>query len=253
MRRLCVELYIAFLVVFVAKSTMAQSSSTDHNERKLPGVSMSADVFIYLFDQKTCEQSVLPAYERFVTKYDTSLLLDLVRGVIPQLDSIPDGQGVSFRSRQVYEEYIEILSGKQRYGASGSQSRGTSARDMRVFVENSVAPSLIQALCLPHDMEVKPEQSMSRPALLNFLYSQSRWIEDYFTFAKEPSGAVPIIKIGEWNRFFSREEVEEFDIELARLERPSDDQVLADGFDNLRALVHAAVVNPHFTILFSIE
>jgi len=44
---------------------------------------------------------------------------------------------------------------------------------------------------------------MSGAALMNYLYSHSRWIEDYFTFAKEPSGALPEIRIGDWSRFFA--------------------------------------------------
>jgi hypothetical protein len=94
---------------------------------------------------------------------------------------------------------------------------------------------------------------MSHRALVNYLYSHSRWIEDYFTFAKEPNGPIPEIKVGESSRFFSRDEIKMFDAELSRIHRPHDAEVIADGFDNLRALVHTAAANPNFKLLLSVQ
>src|SRR6185437_11124059 len=139
----------------------------------------------------------------------------------------------SYWPPEIYEEYIAILTGKQPYSASRKeilQSAVTTWEDMRNLVERQVAPDLVLLLCMPQEMGFNPKQSMSRTALDTYLYAHSRWIEDYFTGANEVSGSRPEIKIGEWSRFFTKAEVEAFDIELSNIAYPTDPQVLEDGF-----------------------
>jgi len=216
------------------------------------GVSMGVEVYIYLFDTQEYEHSVLPAYRGFKERSDKGPLLKLLRGAMSHAAASRTGREVS-PPEEIYQHYVDVLSGRQHYGSErkeGSDQTGpTTAQDMRLFVDNSVAPVLVTVFCLPRNEGIQPEQSMSGAALMNYLYSQSKWIEAYFTFAKEPSGAVPEIRIGDWSRFFSKEEVLAFDDQLSKMQRPDNDAVLAGGFDNLCALVHAAATNPKFAIL----
>jgi len=214
---------------------------------------MSVDIFIYLFDPQLNEGSVLPAYRTFVDKADTVPLVKLLRDAITQLDSMPIGQSAPRWPKAVYEEDIAILTGKEYYSSKAKEPKKgdvTTPEDMRILVENSVAPELLEVFCIPRNLGINPEQSMSRTALVNYLYSQSTWIEDYFTGSKHVTGPVPEIKLGEWCQFFTQDEVEAFDRELSRIERPTDDRVLADGFDNLRNLVHMAATNPNLKLLY---
>jgi hypothetical protein len=214
---------------------------------------MSTDVLIYLFDQEPYERSLLPAYRTFVEKADTGPLVKLLNDAIPQLDLIPNGYSPPSWSKAVYEEDIAILTGKEYYSSQAKKPKEgetTTPEDMRLLVHDQVAPELLELLCIPRNLGVKPEQSMSRTALDNYLYSQSRWIEDYFTGSKHVTGPVPEIKLGEWSQFFTTEEVEAFDKELSRIERPTDERVLADGFDDLRTLVHTAATHPNLRLLY---
>jgi len=213
---------------------------------------MGVDVYIYLFDPQPYEGSLLPAYQTFVDKGDTGPLVKLLREAIPQLDSLSTGYAKPDLSQKVSESYIATLTGKQYYSSLAKEPKEgdvTTPEDMRILVSEQVAPNLLEVFCIPRNLGVNPEQSMSRTALMNYLYSQSRWIEDYFTGSKQVTGKVPEVKLGEWSQFFSKDEVEAFDRELSRIQRPTNEEVLADGFDNLRAVVHAAATNPNVRLL----
>jgi hypothetical protein len=229
--------------------THAKQGEAEKSEKQIMGVKVS----VFLFDLREYERSVLPAYQAFVKTSDTRQLVGLLQSLLSEIRS---GKRASYWSAEVYQEEIDILMGKQYYSSQGNeQQKGsiTSLEDLRRFVEGNVAPDLVRVLCIPHEFNFESEQSMSLTALNNYLYSQSRWIEDYFTGSKEVTGAVPEIKLGEWSRFFTREETETFDAELSRMRRPSDERVLNDGFDNLRALVHTARTTPHLRLLFVIS
>jgi hypothetical protein len=99
--------------------------------------------------------------------------------------------------------------------------------------------------------DLKPEQDVSGPGLTRHLYEHSRWIEDYLTFAKEPSGETPEIILGEWCRLFSDEEVRIFSRELARIPEPADPETRRE-FINLRAIVRASAENQQFGLLISV-
>lgn len=232
---------------------LRQNMAAQVSQRKeTQGASMGVQVYIYLFDMHEYEDSVLPAYRSFKERSDTRPLLKLLRRAMSYA-AASGSRGEASLTEEIYQHYTDVLSGRQYYGSEkqerADQTRPTTSQDMRLFVDNSVAPAVVTVLCLPSDKGFQPEQSMSGAGLMNYLYSESRWIEDYFTFAKEPSGAVPEIRIGDWSRFFSREEVLAFDDQLSKMQRPNDEAVLAGGFENLRTLVHAAANDPNFAIL----
>ena len=229
--------------------THAKQREAEKSEKQIMGVKVS----VFLFDLREYDRSVLPAYQTFVKSSDTRPLVGLLQSLLSEIRS---GKRASYWSAEVYQEEIDILMGKQYYSSQGNEQQEgsiTSPEDLRRFVEGNVAPDLVRVLCIPHEFNFKSEQSMSLTALDNYLYSQSSWIEDYFTGSKELNGSVPEIKLGEWSRFFTQEETETFDAELSRMARPSDERVLNDGFDNLRALVHTARTTPHLRLLFVIS
>lgn len=197
---------------------------------------------------------MLPAYESFLHRGDVDPLVTLLRDAIPKLGSIIAGHSRPGFAKTVYEESIAILTRKSYYSSQAKELKEgdvTTDDDMRIFISGSVGPDLVQIFCIPRNLGVNPEQSMSRAALVEYLYSQSRWIEDYFTGSKQVTGPIPEIKLGEFCQFFSTEELESFDKELSRLDRPADEQILQDGFDNLRALVHKAATDPNLKLLYA--
>lgn len=144
--------------------------------------------------------------------------------------------------KEVYQEYVDILAGKVYYNSRGEDAGHptlrTSHEDMRLFVERSVAPALLRVFCVRSHGAIDSVQNLSGPGLTSHLYGYSRWIENYLTFAKEPSGHIPEIKLGEWSRLFSKEEARTFNQKLVRMALPNDPDV-GKEFNNLRALIRA--------------
>lgn len=193
---------------------------------------------------------MLPAYERFKHHGDASLLVARLRDAIPKLRAV--GYGEPGLSKAVYEESITILTGKRYYSSQAQEPKEgdtTTAEDMRDFVSNSVVPDLVEQLCIPRDLGINPEQKMSGP-LVQYLYSQSQWMEDCFMSGEHVTGPILDVKLGEPARFFTTQELESFDQELSRIARPTDEEVLNDGFDNLRTLVHRAATDPRLKLLY---
>jgi hypothetical protein len=93
---------------------------------------------------------------------------------------------------------------------------------------------------------------MSGRLLMSYLYEHSRWIDDYFTFGREPSGDTPEIKFAEWGRLFSKEEISTFDGELTSIPPPTGDNDFIKDFENLRMLIRTACREPGLSLLLSI-
>lgn len=242
-----------YAAMFLCSGIVAQNVPKGKGSWTGSDKTMSVQVLIYLLDVQEYQGSVVPAYREFTERDDSRALVRLIQGIVPQIRS---GEKPSYWPADVYEEDIAILTGKQYYSSKGGQPTGgatTSRDDLRMFVDNSVAPFLVELLCLAKNRGLNPKQNMSGSDLMSYLYSQSPWIEDYFTGAKHPSGPVAEIKIGEWSQFFTKEEILAFDAELLRIKRPENKRTVLDDFDNLRALVHAAATDPNLTILFSIS
>lgn len=211
---------------------------------------MGVDIHLYLFDPQPYEQLVLPAYERFMHQGEVSPLVSLLRDAIPKLESA--GHIAPGITKAVYEESIAILTGKSYYSSEAKEPREgdiTTAEDMRFFVSDSVITDLVEQLCIPRNLGVKPKQNMSGPLVL-YLYSQSQWMEDCFMSGEHVTGPILEVKLGEPARFFTTQELENFDQELSRIDRPDDEEVLNDGFDNLRTLVHKAAADPKLKLLY---
>jgi hypothetical protein len=238
---------------FLNSGMVAQDVPEGKKSETGSGKTMSVQVSIYLLDLQEYQGSVLPAYRAFAEQADSRALVGLIQSVLPQIRS---GEKPSYWPSDVYEGDIAILTGRQYYSSKGKQpTEGamTTTDDLRLFVDNSVAPFLVELFCLPRNRGLRPKQNMSGSDLMSYLYSQSPWAEDYFGGSKRPTGPVAEIKIGEWSQFFTKEEILAFDAELLRITRPENKRAVLDDFDNLRALVHAAASDPNLTILFLIS
>jgi len=214
---------------------------------------MGVDADVILFNDRVYGTRVLPPYREFLASGKLQPLIDLVAELARSLPSDPTG--ASMASREYFDEYGEILSGRQFYSSAAEVDDGTkktTREDLVVLVKGQVGPRLFQALCPVRDGRAGPEQSMSRTSLPLYLYSKSRWIEDYFTFAKEPAGEVLEIVVGEWCRCFASSEVKRFDEELQRIPRPRPAEASADEFLKLRKIVRRALIEPDLKLLLAV-
>jgi hypothetical protein len=158
-------------------------------------------------------------------------------------------------SPEVYQDHRAILAGEVFYSSTNDydgSTRETSPQDLRIFVEGQLLPVMLRLVCVPETSEFQPEQNMSGRLLMSHLYKHSRWIDDYFTFGREPSGDTPEIKFAEWGRLFSKEEIGTFDGELTSMPPPTGDNDLIRDFENLRVLIRTACREPGLSLLLSI-
>jgi hypothetical protein len=214
---------------------------------------MGTIVALNLIDLPTFEYQVVPAYSLYVGSSDTTKLIELLEKAIADYASVV-GKIPDLPSREVFQEYSDILAGKIFYSSENIQSdqlHETSASDLKLLINTSIAPALMKIKCVPSNLPVV-EQDMSHRHLMMYLYDHSRLVEDYFTFAREPSGSTPPIKLGEWSRFFSAEEVRKLDRELLSIPRPEDREVSNEGFDNLRTLVQTAAQRTDLGVMLTI-
>jgi hypothetical protein len=164
---------------------------------------MGTIVALNLIDLPTFEHQVVPAYSLYVGSSDTTKLIELLEKAIADYASVV-GRIPDLPSREVFQEYSDILAGKIFYSSENIQSdqlHETSASDLKLLINTSIAPALMKIKCVPSNLPIV-EQDMSHRHLMMYLYDHSKLVEDYFTFAREPSGSTPPIKLGEWSRLF---------------------------------------------------
>ena len=212
---------------------------------------MGTRTSVVLVDLNRYESELLPAYLAFMERSLTEPLQDLLERSFSAIDSMDQGRFTL--SVEVYREYADILAGRVYYSSIGDyehSKRKTSPDDLRLFVRESIAPAVLWLRCVPHDAGFPALQCVSDDSLTDYLYERSRWIHDHFTFAREPSGPTPVIRLGDWGRLFSRDEVEIFNRELIGMQRPTDPKV--EGFDNLCGIVRKAALNLSLGLLLSV-
>jgi len=221
------------------------------NLGKVTGVT----VVLHLFDTAAYHQIILPAHRAFTERGDRNPIVALFDRILPVIEVHDDRLGLVALPSEVYQEYRDIVAGRVFYSSTGEEADGekhTSDRDLQLFVAQTAMPILVRLLCIHRTSDYVPEQDMSSTPLMNYLYTRSRWIEDYFTFAKEPSGPTLEIGITDWGRLFSREEVRQFDETLSSMTPPAEENGIVHEFQNLLALVRKAAQDPSTDLLLSI-
>ena len=207
---------------------------------------MGVEVYFFLVNADKYRDQLLPAYHAFVARSETAPLWSILQEAISTAESPqPNRPGFIDFPSSVYEEFGAILEGEQYYSRAGEvpadSRQKSSGEDLRFFVKTILAPSLLAVVCVQWTIDLNPWQKMSDPELTKYLYTQSRWVEDRLTFAKEFQGEIPEIVIGEWSRFLSDDEVKTMEHELSKMSQPTTDGV-ASEYRNLRAMCRAA---PH--------
>jgi hypothetical protein len=213
---------------------------------------MGLRVHLLLVDLEGYTNKLLPAIRSFRDSLDPApirIIVDEAKRVADMAQ--PDGRFLG-ESSEVYEGEAAILEGKAFYNRRGSvpdyPDQQTSKEDKLFLLEQCIAPSLFADLCLASSESPRPWQGMSDPELMNLLYENSDWIQDYFTFAKSVCGQSLEVTIGEWSQLLSASEVAEFVQELDRIPEPSNPQVSKE-LKNLRTIATAASSNPSYGLL----
>jgi hypothetical protein len=218
---------------------------------------MGADVRLRLFNVTTYHAEVVPAYSEFMQRRNTEPLTRLLQVSIHQLPRDKQLAGPLVLSQETYLNDIGILNGTVFYSSKSETLqagivRRTTPQDMKIFVQGSIGPELVELLCVERRRDVNPDQDMSRTQLIPYLYQRSRWIEDIFTFANTLKGEVLDPTMGESTQLFTREELRRFADELSKVPRPEHDPRLQGELDNLSLLLKLALEDPNLTLALTI-
>lgn len=215
---------------------------------------MGYDVELYLFNKRIYRESVIPAYEAFLTKKDPQPLINLLTEVVESFDP---GKRMYplFWDEQFYQDAIGTLDGRVYYSSKGEEpadsNQKTTPEDLESYVTEDLPPAIVMPLCVPHYDGVISNQDMTNSRLVGYLYERSKWIEEVFTFSRSPSGEYLEVPIGASSEFFSKEELQRFSTELSSTPAP-DEPKLKQEFENLRQLVNLALSDPDLTLIMAV-
>jgi hypothetical protein len=215
------------------------------------------DYHLHLFKLKTYRERVLPAYRLFLEHNDASQLTSLLTEVRDERDTNINLPGPDLWSRKVYEEAIGILKGSVYYSTDGDYdsdlpNRKTTPADKRYFVETSVGPDLVLALCVPRDKGVNPEYNIGRSPLVSYLYEKSEWIKELFTSSRKVQGGELEIAIGEsHSELFTKQDISKFRAELAKVPPPKNQQ-LKEEYLKLESLLKVAAEDSDLTLVLTL-
>jgi hypothetical protein len=210
---------------------------------------MGSDVSVVLFDFDRYRTVLIPAVQKVRQSGET----DDVSELISLAATLPWASRWADLPPPVLDEYKSILKRELPYSVSGGLREGTTtAEDMIYFVDQMCVPELI-GLFIPEVNGFRPEQNMSRSGLPVFLYSQSDWIQEIFTFSRSITGPSLEYPFGEWSGLFSVEDTGAFDRELTLIAPPEDDQGLVEELTNLRSLVAAANQDEKLSLLMRLR
>ena len=214
---------------------------------------MGARVYFSLINVHKYNNELVPAYRAIMERSDRAPIKSILKGAnvvagIPQQNR----PGFVDLSPAEYEEYSSILDGEQFYSQNGDAPKhirqNSSEEDIRFFVKNQLAPTLLALVCVESEANLNPWQELSGPEFTEYLYANSRWIEDRLTFAKEFQGDTSEIVLGEWSLFLGDEEVGLMNGELSRIPPPQPAGIKSD-YLNLRAICQKALDNEKSKIL----
>jgi len=216
---------------------------------------MGTEVQVVLFNRRTYQERVLPAYKLFLDKGNHTSLIELLRECIQKLDANPRLAEELLWNREIIEDDIGILTGTVYYSPDGSRSNrdknGEGDRIKREYAREVLASNILQVLCVPREKSLNPAQDMTNSPLVHYLYSRSKWIKDILTFARPVHGKSLELALGESSETFSKQDVQAFTAELDKMPKPQDPD-LRKEFDKLYALLRAAVEDPDLTLVLSI-
>jgi hypothetical protein len=204
---------------------------------------------VFLLDLIQYNERLLPAYRAALGRSSERALLLQLLDEAKQIASVSRKTGdESLWPDEVYDEHRRILGD---WPSRASTER--SGKSLEEFVTDPVGPELLEAICLPRDLGLSPEQSMSEPDLMDYLYQRSHWIEDMFTSVLEPTGPDLQVKLGEWSRLFSQDETMKFRSEVSAILPHAQPTEVVEGFSNLQRILALAAENPRFALAYCVR
>ena len=190
---------------------------------------MGLDYYLHLFNKRIYDEKVLPAHEAFFVRDDSHLLINLLREMIQDVDTIRNLPGPEPGIKRSYEEEIGILDGSVFYNARGYggsvQNKGkTTNEDKHYYVRYNLSYKILEMICVPRNREVIPEQNMGRSLLVSYLFEKSKWVEELFAGGRKVRGGALDydLAIGEFSELFTKEDIQEFYDELEKIAPPSE-------------------------------
>lgn len=240
-----------FFVFSVLANTSAAAITPEKHE------SISADVFVHLFDINTYKKRVLPALRTYLTANDSRPLVELLKECNQILEANPKLSKRLLWNSEIIKEGIGILDGTVYYspdeGKTTNQGRSNTARRVkRNYAKQQLSPMIVEILCVPLNKEVDPEQDMTNSRLVTYLYDRSDWIKNVFTFSGNATSRGLEFPIGESTEPFTERGMEELDRELTKVEDPTDAD-LRRQLDNFRAVVKKALAEPDLILVLSVR
>jgi hypothetical protein len=229
------------------------------------GKIMGADVSIYLFDVKTFDERISPAYQALVQRDNPASLIALLREVIQKFDRGESTPYPKVWRREKYEEGIEILNGTidvspEDVPLSKSAEGEDTHERKRFFVRQHLIFPLAFTLCLPRLEGVNPRQDLTNTRLVGYLSEKSEWLEEFITFGRTVRGGEfelmldkeLNLSLGESSELFTMEDIQEFSAELPKIPPPADAE-LKEEYNNLQKLLNLALGNADFKLVLSLS
>jgi hypothetical protein len=134
---------------------------------------------------------------------------------------------------------------------SNQGDRKSTHKVRRDYARKRLGSKIVGALCVCYGRGVNPELDMSSSRLRAYLYRESEWISDVFTFARTIHGPRLELSIGESTELFSEGDIREFGAELAEIPVPEDPEVRRE-YDNLRLMLELASKDADLTLALSV-
>jgi hypothetical protein len=246
---------VAFVITHISSSDEGIHAS--QRKRNTGVITVGFDYHLHLFKPRTYKERVLPAYRLFLRRNDASQLISLLNEVKDKRDTNINLPGPDLWSRAVYEEAIGILKGTVYYSTDGDydsepSNRETTPADKLYFVETSVGPDLVLALCVPRDKGVNPEYNIGGSSLISYLYEKSEWIKEVFMSSRKVQGGELEIAVGEsHSELFTKQDINRFRAELAKVPPPKEQQ-LKEEYLKLESLLRLAEEDTDLTLIMTL-
>jgi hypothetical protein len=243
------------IVVCFNSSYLAASLASQKPKKKQLKI-MGFNYKVYLFNQRTYTEKVLPAFHTFLAKNDPDPVIALLKECIRYLNDNPELSEKLLWDEELCEEAIGILTGTVYYspdnGRSTNQGNSDEAYKIRKeYARNNLSSMVIEILCVPQYSGVSSEQNMSNYSLIPYLYEKSQYIEDLFTSVKQVRGGPLELPIGESSELFTKQDIQEFNMHLDKVPVPKDSAIRKE-YDNLRALLKLALGEDDLTLVLAL-
>jgi hypothetical protein len=256
---------VGLRAAIIGSSSVSGESNRQSVEREAN--TMGAEVSIYLFNLRTFNERILPAYKAYVQDDDSDLLIGILKEVIKKFDR---GELMYYQEagiREACEKGIEILGEKiDDISKHDSYSQNTEEKYTREHKQDYVSKYLIYplvlTLCLPRHEGINPKQDLTKSPLVGYLSEKSEWLADFITFGHPVRGGLFeleldedfIISLGEpeGDELFTKEDIQELSTELSKISPPAKTE-LKEEFDNFQRLLKLALGNPDFKLVLSVQ